>query len=169
MATLKKYLPIGVAALAGGLLWYYSRKAKAAPAPLPPPGPPTEGPPVEPPAPTPEARRDAPPYRGTVEQETFAAANQAARFVGAVGDAMTANGTTGDRPTDQDIADARRALRIPRGQSTASFLADQAYKELYPRAYKIPPANERGSGWKKYINAWKRMHTQIKKTPWTRR
>ncbi len=155
---LAMYLPIGIAVVAGGYLFWRSSKASAAPTPLPikPPAPPVA--PVKPG----KQRKDAPRYSGNAAAEVASAQAWASVWNIQVAQEMGQNGNETATPTEQDVLDARKSLGIPAGRTVASWLADKTYKELYSRAWKIPAKADRGKNWDPYIKAWKRMWNAVK-------
>lgn len=154
---------IGVAGLAVALAWYlWPSTASAAPTPGPAPEPPSPEPPEPPtgPAPTqdkpkPTAEKvNAPDYNwdavNAYNQEMMYANSHHALWI----DALARAGG--------DVQKARGIYGVPQSRTVASFMTDQVYRQMYPEAWKIPAAANRGWGWDPYIGAWERTYEYIK-------
>ena len=164
----QKYLPIGIAVFAGGLLLYYSTRAKADPKkPVDPIGP---GPVVDPPAPKGSKKKDAPPFPhslGEAKNFEFAQTNaEHGEWLAFLGSIMEGNDNPGPDPSDEDYAEARSRLQIPKWRTIPGVLTDEAFDVIYGKSLSIPDKKDRGSGWQPYLDSWVRMQDYLKTQTW---
>lgn len=163
----QKYLPIGIAVFAGGLLLYYSRRAIAKP--VEPIGP-APGPVVDPPQPAGSKKKDAPPFPHSLSEakglEVAQATAEHGEWLGFLGGIMEDNGNPGPNPSDEDYAEARSRLQIPKWRTIPGVLTDEAFDAIYGKNLSIPDKKDRGSGWQPYLDSWVRMQDYLKTQNW---
>ncbi len=165
------YLLAGGAAALAFFLFRKSASAKVTPVgPVLPPEGGDGDPPVQPPEDT-DIKRDAPSMGQTKQQAISAGKVVVGTYVDQVNAIVEAKirstlepDFAGPLPEAEqpDVLPARATLGIPGNRTVASWIADQAYFGLFGNSAKVPAAQNRGSGWKPYIDVWNALWAAAK-------
>ena len=130
--------------------------------------------------PTKGGKKNAPtpfPYTNTavINAEQLHLIAYHAEWMGAMSEAMIANGNEGGKPTQKDFFLAKKIEDIPgqeagSGRSPASWYTDKVMYKIFPKMGKTWPAPEKqGTGWKKYNDSWARTYDDLKGKQWMNR